>query len=258
MKLITVEIPQSTAFIIPIGDLHAGDIHFGKEGKAKLLGYLEWVKQHENARIFLMGDILNVASRVSKTSPFESLNGDAEYANSVAMFKPVASQIIGAITGNHERRMEDAFGFNPLIPFCNELGIPYLAYSAVIRVKVDKRAGGPKNGFRQMYHLYAHHTTGGGGTLGAALNRKVKLQEIVQGIDVYMGGHSHQLVTGFRNTFEPGQNDMVERRIAYVDTGSYLAWKDSYAEAGQYTPGKLGSPRIRLSGGDNKDVHISL
>lgn len=257
MKLITTSVPDDKAYLIPIGDIHIGDKAFSKVGRGKLKGYLDWVLEHPESKIFLMGDVYNTASRSSKTSPFES--SSAEYQEAIDLFMPVKDQIIGAITGNHERRMEDAFGFNPLVPFCAALGTPYLGYSAIIRFKVGLRNGEAYERYRQTYHIYAHHTTGGGGTLGASVNRKVKLQELVQGCDIYMGGHSHQLVTGFRSVFEPGQNDIVERKVAYVDTGSFLDWNGSYAEAGQYTPGKLGAPRIRLSGSaDKHDVHVSL
>lgn len=259
MKLVTASVAEDHAYLLPLGDIHIGDKAFGKAGRKKLKGYIEWALEHPNSRVFLMGDIYNVASRTSKTSPFES--SASEYQEALEIFHPVRGQIIGVITGNHENRMQDAFGFNPLVPFCAELGVPYLGYSAIIRFKVGLRTdtGAGKGAYRQVYHLYAHHTTGGGGGLGASINRKVKLQELVQGVDAYLGGHSHQMVTGFRTVFEPGQRDVVERKVAYIDTGSFLDWKDSYAEAGQLSPGKLGAPRIRLDGRKDKhDLHVSM
>ena len=181
MKVVNVDIPEDHGYLIPIGDLHRGDRHFGTEGYTKLKGYLTWVMERPNAYIFLMGDILNVASRSSATNPFESDSGDHEYAQAVELFKPAATRIIGAITGNHELRMSNQFGFNPLQPFCNELGIPFLGYSACIRVRVGKERRGHR--YQQMYWGYAHHGTGGGATLGGALNRKLKLSEVVQGVD---------------------------------------------------------------------------
>lgn len=254
MKMITASIPDNHGYILPLGDIHFGDKAFGKVGKGKLKGYLDWAHDHPNSRIFLMGDIMNVASRTSKTSPFDS--STSEYQEAIDFFMPYKAQIIGAITGNHERRMEDSFGYNPLIPFCAALGIPYLGFSAVLRISVGKRSS---NRHYQQYHIYAHHTTGGGGTLGSSINRKVKLQDIVQGMDAYMGGHSHQLTVGFRTVYEPGMNGIIERKVAYIDTGSFLDWGESYAEAAQMTPGKLGAPRIRLSGlCEHHDLHVSL
>jgi len=255
MKLITCSVPDDTAYLIPIGDIHIGDRAFGKKGRKKLLGYLDWVRERPNARIFLMGDILNCASRSSKTSPFES--DSSEYRQAVEIFKPYASQILGAIQGNHERRVADQFGFDPLESICRELGVPYCGLSAAIRLRVGKRPAA--DWYWQTYHIYAHHTTGGGGSLGAALNRVAKLQDIIQGIDVYLGGHNHQLVNGVRTVFRPGRTDLEEHKVHYVDCGSYLEYRDSYAEAGMYSPGKLGSPRLRFSGArDHRDIHVSL
>jgi len=100
MKYLTCEIQQDHGYLIPIGDVHFGDKSFGKEGKKKLRGYLDWVAERPNAYIFLMGDIFNVAGRNSATSPFES--DPKEYEDAVEFFRPYAHRIIGAIDGNHE------------------------------------------------------------------------------------------------------------------------------------------------------------
>lgn len=249
MKVVNIDIPEDHGYLIPIGDLHRGDRHFGTEGYTKLKGYLAWVMERPNAYIFLMGDILNVASRSSATNPFESDSGDHEYAQAVELFKPVASRIIGAITGNHELRMSQQFGFNPLQPFCNELGVPFLGYSACIRVRVGKETCSKSNSkYNQLYWGYAHHGTGGGATLGGALNRKLKLSEVVQGVDFVMAGHDHQLITGVREYYLPLAKRVTRLRTYYIDTGHYLDWDDSYVEEKHLPIGKMGSPRIRFDG----------
>lgn len=259
MDLIEHSEKSDRLYVYPIGDLHVGDKAFGKVGLKKFLGYRDHILSVPNAVVFLMGDILNVASRNSKTNPFES-NAD-EYERAVELFKPLAaeSRILGAITGNHERRMHNEFGYNPMQPFCRELNIPYLGYSAVVRFRVGKRPEGQGNRYWQVYHGYFHHGNGGGGSLGNALNSKVKLANIVEGCDFYASGHDHQMVTGQKTVYVPGQSGMVLRKVTYVDTGSFLDYADSYAEAAGMAPGKLGAPRIRLSGVREKhDVHVSL
>jgi hypothetical protein len=251
VQFLPVTIEADAAYLVPIGDIHIGDKAFGRRGLKKLQGYIAWVLEHPTARIFLMGDVFNAASRVSKTSPFES--DSSEYRRAVELFAPVRKQVLGAIDGNHERRVVDMFGFSPLQSFCSELDIPYCGLAAVMRLRV----GPEKN--PEFYHVFAHHTTGGGGSLGSAINRVVKLQDIVQGMDVYLGGHNHQLVSGTRTVFMPTRSGVLERKVHYVDCGSYLDYQGSYAEAGMMTPGKLGSPRIRFSGTrGHHDVHVSL
>ena len=258
MKVVNVDIPQDHGYLIPVGDLHRGDVHLSSRGLAKLKGYLDWVLERPNAFIFLMGDILNVASRSSKTNPFESLSGNDEYQRSVDLFKPYTKHIVGCITGNHCQRMFKEFGFNPLQPFCNELGIPYCGYTACLRIRVGKRPGKVAR-YRQMYWGFAHHGVGGGGTLGAALNRKVKLQEIVHGMDFYMAGHDHQLIAGTRNILLPKQLNIGHQRIHYIDTGSFLDWNGSYAEEAAMPIGKQGAPRLRFDGRDkHHDLHVSI
>ena len=257
MKVVSVEIPEDHGYLIPLGDLHRGDRHLTKRGLNKLKGYLDWVMERKNAYVFLMGDILNVASRTSKTNPFESMSGDDEYQAAIDLFSPYKSRIIGAISGNHEARMAKEFGFNPLIPFCRELGITYCQFSAAIRVRVGKRKG-TANQYEQVYWGYAHHGTGGGGSLGAALNRKVKLQEIMHGMDWYMAGHDHQNIVGRRDILLPKRDKIVQQRVHYIDTGSFLDWDKSYAEEGMMAIGSMGAPRLRFDGRENHhDLHVS-
>ena len=255
MEVVSIDIPETHGYLIPIGDLHRGDIHLSTGGLTKLKGYLDWVSERDNARIFLMGDILNVASRSSKTNPFESSSVGDEYSKALELFRPYAPKIAGCITGNHEERMYTEFGFNPLQPFCKELGIVYCGYSAALKIRVGK----DKHDWNQTYWGFAHHGTGGGGTLGGALNKKVKLQEIVHGMDFYMSGHDHQLIVGTRNILLPERDRIVHRRVHYIDTGSFLDWDKSYGEKGAFPISKQGAPRLRFEGKTrNHDLHVSL
>jgi hypothetical protein len=259
MRYLEKEVKEDCGYIIPIGDLHWGDKSFKKEGKGKLKGYMDWVMARPNAYVFLMGDIYNTASRTSKTTPFE--DDPNEFQEAIDFFENYKERIIGAIDGNHESRMYDEFGISPMQLFCKSLNIPYCKYSAVIRFKVGKRTcKGAENRYFQNYFIYAHHTTGGGGSVGGKLNRVVKLRDIVEGVDVFLGAHNHQLAVAPQDVFYPScQGGIKKRRIWYVDCGSFLEWKDSYAEKGMLVPAKLGSPRIRFSGKeDNHDVHVSL
>lgn len=258
MQVTYVDIPQDHGYLIPIGDLHRGDRHLSARGLGKLNGYIDWVLERPNAYIFLMGDILNVASRSSKTNPFESLSGNDEYEKAVKLFMRCKERIVGVISGNHEARMYKEFGFNPLQPFCNELGVPFCGYTSCLRLRVGKRKN-TKNQFEQVYWGFAHHGNGGGGTLGAALNRKMKLQEIVHGMDFYMAGHDHQLVVGTRNVLIPKRDKIEHQRVHYIDTGSFLDWDGSYAEEAGMAISKQGAPRLRFDGREyHHDLHVSI
>lgn len=243
-------------YCLPVGDIHWGDKAFKRVGREKLKGNLDWLQEHkDHAFGILMGDIYNVAGRDTKTSPFESDSN--EYDEATEFFLPYRELFVGAISGNHEVRMVNSYGFNPLKPFCKALGIPFLGASALLRIQVGARPD--SSWFWQNYYMAVHHTTGGGGTLGNALNSVAKIEKVIAGCDVYAGGHNHQLVTGVRQTYLPTTTGPTMRKVHYVSCGAYLDYPGSYAEDAMMSPGKLGSPRIRFNGErDRHDVHVSI
>lgn len=256
MEFIQHTCKEDKAYILPIGDIHIGDSAFGRNGKRKLLENLDWAKEHEDVtRIVLMGDIFNIASRSSKTSPYGT--NTQEIVEGIDIFRPYASLILGAIRGNHEHRLVDSHGFDPTEIFCKALDIPYLGISGLVKLRVGSRDDNA-DWCQQTYYMAIHHTTGGGGKLGNALSGVEKFSQIIPGCDVYAGGHNHQLVSGVREHYVPTASGPKMMKAHFVSCGSYLDYPDSYAEEKLYIPGKLGSPRIRFSGTPHRDVHISI
>jgi hypothetical protein len=261
-RAITEWIKDNVAYVVPIGDIHIGDRAFTKNSASKLNGYIDWINTHRNARCILMGDIFNVATRTSKTSPFQAMSLKDEMKTAINMFRPIKNKILGVIDGNHESRAEDYMDYSPMLHFCDVLKLRYLQYSGVFKIGVglNDRKVSPGPTSRHNYIIYAHHTTGGGTTKGGRLNRVAKLSDIVVNADIYLGAHNHDLITS------PNESFMVDRRSGtvsrfrqfFVDCGGYLDWNNSYAERKMFPPLKIGSPRIRLDGGHNKDVKVSL
>ena len=133
MKIKRINYTYRDLYLIPIGDCHIGDKAFNKESENKLKGYINWIKNTPNSRVILMGDILNCATRVSKTSPFEQnmdLKEQIEYA--YKLFSPIKEKIVGAIDGNHELRLADYTGYSPTITLCEKLGTQYFGDSAIL------------------------------------------------------------------------------------------------------------------------------
>jgi hypothetical protein len=255
-----VLIPEKVGYVLPIGDLHFSDKSFREQSYKKLTGYIDWVKKNPNARVVLGGDMFNVATRGSKTSPFDQrMSVNDEMKEIVRLLEPIKKQIVGAIDGNHEHRAEDFLDLSLTETLCGKLDIPYLGISGVINFKVGKKGSKTGGQWQQSYQIYFHHTTGGGASIGGGLNRVEKLGNIVEGADCYCGFHNHKLSMSKSTIFKPNPNSkkVEERVITHLTCGGYLQYNDSYAERGMLRPTKLGSPRIRLDG-TKKDLHISI
>lgn len=270
MKVKTVCFKENNVHIYPIGDLHIGDKAFDKESERKVKGYIEWVKQTPNARIFLLGDILNCATRDSKSNPFEqNMDLKEQIDHAVKLFMPVKDKIIGAIDGNHELRISNYTGYSPTISLCERLGIDYLGDSAVVIFRLCKKY---PRGSRASFSGFFHHSTGGGGSVGSKIDVADRLRKIICDADFYAIGHNHML--GCIHSMIYKINETTEKveefRQMLVDCGGYIGYKGSYAERKMLQPLKIGSPRIHLfikrSGGGKskgeekikKDIHVSL
>ncbi|MEM3541196.1 MAG: metallophosphoesterase [Candidatus Bilamarchaeaceae archaeon] len=262
MKLIDKIDFSEKVYLIPLGDIHLGSKGIDYE---KLQGYIDWIANEPHAYCFLMGDVFDVATITSPTNPFKSemnLNDALKYLSELV--KPIREKIIGAITGNHETRLERFAGFNPLQAFCDTQGITYAGYSAIIRFRIgSKNRKTPKEMVSPKieYVFFAHHTTGGGATIGGKLNRVQKLTQVFVGADAYLGGHNHSKAMGEEQVAYLSKNGRGEakidfKKIFYIDTGSFLIYDNSYAEEKMLPPSHTGAPRIRMDG-FKKDLHIS-
>lgn len=252
------EIPQNVGYVIPIGDLHYGDVAFKSKSLEKVRGYIDWIKERPEARVVLGGDLFNVATRDSITSPFEQKKD--EFSKVIELFRPIKSQIAGAIDGNHEWRLIDFANFSLINEFCGILGVPYMGTAGVIVFKVGKRPRKTNGGmWDQYYKIFFHHTTGGGSLAGGGLNRVEKLKGIVEGCDAYCGFHNHGTFAKPQECYIPliKSKKMELKRYWLIGCGGYLEYNDSYAERKMLTPQKLGSPRLRLDSSKH-DLHVSL
>jgi len=243
---------------LPIGDLHLGaDVDIDK-----FQGYIDWAKQNK-AYIFLMGDLFDTATL---TSPTEVWGQKMTLNNAIKLLKnilePVQNQIIGAITGNHEKRLIRFANFDPIASLCDILNIEYAKYSAVLRFRVGMHRIKDIPHPNIEYVFYAHHSKGGGSTIGGKINRAKKLADIFEGADAYLIGHNHGKGVMEDSLARLSKNGRGEahiefRRVQYVDCGSFLIYDDSYAEEGMLPPSDTGCARIRMDG-RRKDLHISF
>lgn len=270
MTTITEVIQHDHAYLIPLGDIHLEDKAFTKKSEEKLRGYVDWIRKNPNSRVFLTGDIFNVATRISKTSVFEvntrllsDYDGD-QMAYAINIFEPIKSQIIGAIDGNHEFRTRDFNNRSWLTELCGKLStkeheVKYCKDSCMLFLKVGKSNKIGINRSKETYSGYIHHTTGGGKTPGSKINRVDDLRKIIAGCDFYIGGHNHMIGGVKPKIYVPNVNNctLTEINQIEIDSGGFLEFDSSYAERQELSPMEIGAPKIRFDGKE-KSIIVSL
>ena len=239
-----------TVYVIPIGDVHYG--HPACDVKM-LQGYLDWVAERpESARILLMGDLIESATRNSVGAGVyeQEINLDAQVDGIIALLKPYAGQIDAAVGGNHEQRIKNETGLDVTKLICRELGVRYLGYSGVVGYSANKIS----------YSVYMWHGAGGGRKPGGALNRMEDMTNIAHA-DAYLMGHTHKLGYFGRDVYAPDarNNKMSLMRQVFVNTGSCLGWNGGYAEMAGLGIPKRGFARVRLNmEKGRRDIHVSI
>jgi predicted phosphodiesterase len=233
-------------YLLPLGDLHYGHPNCDRES---VEGYLKWARDNDSW-ILLMGDLLENSSKDSVGAGVyeQIMSPEAQMFEIIEMLEPYKEYILGLLTGNHEERTYKRSGHDPSRSMAKMLGVPYLRYGAFLRLFVGDVG----------YTVYATHGSSGAGTSAGKLNAVKKLRRFIDA-DIYLMGHMHDLLVDSSVVkYLDLRNKVVRsKRATYCVTGSYLEYEDSYSEMKTYAPGRIGSPRIRLSG-EKEDVHVSL
>ncbi|MFW6377396.1 MAG: hypothetical protein ACOCZ5_01995 [bacterium] len=226
--------------ILKLGDTHSGHPNYIE---SLVDDALSTIVNRPNGRIFLMGDLCEMSLTNSVGSVYEQiLSPEDQIDYWVDKLKPYKDIIIGGVSGNHEQRAINSVGMSPLRLIFKILDIQdkFYGYSAMVKYSFNKGC----------IHDYNVHGSTGARTKGGILNKMYKLKDIAEA-DIYSMGHTHQLITDdteIRAIPDSRNMKINDRRYYYVNTGSALAWSESYAEMKNYPKTLLGFPIIRMTG----------
>ena len=247
MRLHCINETANEIQLVPFGDLHYGDkscnINRAKET-------IDWVRTHENARVILMGDMLNSATKTSVGAAVfdEDSHGQEQLEFMTELLRPIKNKIYASVTGNHEFRIYKDSGYDVTKIMAKDLGHKYLGYGGFLKVKVGKN----------NYTFYVTHGSSGATLPYTKIKKLLDISSFIDA-DVYCMGHVHSLQS---HTQEVQRVDLRARTVVkdkkyYVLTGHYLNYADSYAEMKNMRPEKQGSPTIVL-GGLKRSVRVIL
>lgn len=245
MKLIKAQ-ADTDIKLIPLGDLHIGSKECDLDKIARIV---DWIKKEKNARVILMGDLIDAGLKDSvgggafdnDTTPEEQI----DYI--LSLLEPIKNKIWCTLNGNHEERIRQRTSIDVMKLIAKQLNIPYGNESCFIKAKV-----GDVN-----YVIFATHGSTGSLTPNGKLSSVLRLGNFIDA-DIYLHGHSHELMNHTSEYFrvDIGDKMIIKDKRHYVITGHFLKY-GGYAEQKNLSPGKTGVAKILLDK-SKKDVHISI
>jgi predicted phosphodiesterase len=242
------DIPEAT--IYPLADAH-----LGAEG-ADIQNFTRLVNQianEPNSYVTLQGDLIDNGTRNSVTNIFRATMPPSQQKREMAnILKPIRDKILCILPGNHERRSGKDADDDPMYDIAAKLDLEdrYREDMAFIRVALGSKRGHQANGKPFSYMLACVHGAGGGGLPGAGINRADRFMQSMDGVDVFLHGHTHKPYA-YRSSklVVDMQNKRVTRRPTLtMCAGAWLGYV-GYPVVGMMTAtAEPGANKLLLSG----------
>lgn len=237
---------HKSMFIVPIGDLHLGNKYTVNKHLDNALKFID--KNRNRCRIFLMGDILEVATKTSvgRSVYDESFPTQKQFELAVELFKPYADLIDVVVEGNHEERIIRDTSFEITQEFCHRIGRfdAYGKFNSVVNTQVGEL----------NYSAYVWH----GATMGtketSAVNGLLGMREKAF-CHMYFMGHTHKLFDLPREVAlpQPGRNEVSMMKQLFVNTGSSVG-DGGYSDQKGLPYNRIGFGAVQLYAEERKMI----
>lgn len=233
--------------LYPVGDVHIGSNEFDLE---LFKQWVEMVKNDPNGAVVIVGDMMNMGLRNSKSNVYEETLSPMEQKElCFELLNPIADKIIGGCSGNHEYRAVKEVGMNPLYDvFCRmRIEDRYRENVCYIKLTVGKQGKNPNT-----YGVVLTH---------GSSKRKDELWTYgVDGCDCFISGHTHE---ADHKPLGKIRMDLIHNKVKTVGYQNVVVIPfqryGGYAVRGKYMPNYLGQfQRITFDGTTKRVGYIYL
>ena len=249
------ERPETTwIHLEPLSDLHIGNANFDEEKFDKCI---ERIKTDSNRWTILMGDLWDAVCIGDKRYDVQSAdrkrfsgeNFEEQYQFLLKKLAPIKNKIIGIHTGNHDEVMRKGHFEDYVLRLSTDLNVKYLGWLALTKFVFKSRHSNSMQHSRSFV-LFSGHSGYTGQRTGGNLNRVEDLSASFEA-DIYLTGHSHQIVVDKRNFLALNQkNELIEKSQIFGVCGSflraYVVGNISYPEAKLFRTSRTGTITISM------------
>ena len=223
--------------IYPVGDVHIGSKEFNLE---LFKEWIELVKNDPNGAVVIIGDMMDMGLKNSKTNVYEAKLSPMEQKElCYELLKPIKDKIIGGCSGNHEYRAVKEVGTNPLYDVFCRMSIEdrYRENACFIKLTVGKHGKNPNT-----YGVVLTH--------GSSKNKDERWTYGVDGCDCFISGHTHD---AYHKPLGKIRMDLIHNKVKTVGYQNIVVIPfqayGGYAIRGKYLPNHLGQfQRITFDG----------
>lgn len=172
------------------------------------------------------------------------------------LLKPLADagKILGALSGNHEKRSLKDADDDPMFDIMCKLNLEdiYREDALFIHLCIGDREVKGKKHLAATYNIACHHGTGGGMLTGSAINRNERYGYTLDNIDLLITAHSHKgsITKPAKMQFNANSLRMIRKTFACMTA-------TSWQEYGGFPLQKMMSPAATSMDGDPQVAEFS-
>ena len=225
--LIVHQLPAAPEYkLYFVGDLHVGAIECNRKAWED---FCQKVLSDKNARLCILGDLLDNGTKQSVTNCFEaSMRPREQKKYLMTCLAPLSERILCIVRGNHEYRNRDVDD-DPLYDIACKLDLEdiYRSNAAFLKLSIGERSNGhDTKKALQMYTVAVLHGAGGGIYTGATVNRNERFSYVLEGVDILAVGHTHKGVVSkpSKICIDPIRNNVTQKSMTVISCCSWLSF----------------------------------
>lgn len=226
------------------------DTHFGSGGSnVELIKQDVAMVKKDKSQWIHLGDWIDAITPPDRRFDIRSKHDAVEdsWQQAKKIFKPIASQCVGILSGNHEEVVERWWGPRTR-SFAEELGVRYLGFSGFIKYHLSYHAD---KRIDKTYDIFVHHGHGMGQLLGGKVINIHRLSHKFDA-DIFLTGHIHTHFTTsdvLVGVSKAGR--LATKQRLYASGPAYLkAYVESdisnYAERSAMYPQPMGCMKLKI------------
>ena len=220
--------PQNTNYwdtVYILGDFHIGNKNYRGDLLEKSL---KKIYDDNFSKIIGMGDYCEFINEGTFKYESQTMTPKKQFKEFKRLLKPFLDEkrIITLLKGNHEDRYFRKL--DGLEDYCEDNNIDYNGRHHLFK-------------WKQQY-IYAHHPQSSA-TTTAGRDRVFQRMRNIQEADIYFSGHFHSLFQEQSYRYNK-QRELIP--VYFACTGSYLEYKNSYAELKLYSPNPMGCKKLKI------------
>ena len=249
--------------IIPIADVHLGARECMEQ---QFISFIGTMAEKPNVSFILGGDLINNATRSGLSSIFEETIRPSQQKKEMAkILEPIASRILCAVGGNHERRSGKDADDDPMYDIMCKINREDVYRESIAFLKLQFGEPYKENGVRTdgdkrpSYVLAVTHGHGGGMmTSGAVLRGERFGYTMSDGVDALIFGHTHKPFTSVHGKIvvDPRNNTVKVKPFKVICMTSWLEYS-AYAVQKMLLPNAHCLHTLTLCG-DHKEMIVTM